>query len=116
MVSGPCEGPLIDDSVTPVGDPDSVAAFTAAANEAGLTLGGGETIAFIGYQGGATSGDVVVATDVPYPLGSSSAPVKIATYGDTPGAMTALVAVLTGEATAPGRLPVPVTGVDRTGC
>lgn len=116
VVSGPCEGPLIDDSVTPVGDPDSVAAFTAAANDAGLTLGGGETIAFIGYQGGATSGDVVVATDVPYPLGSSSAPVKIATYGDTPGAMTALVAVLTGEATAPGRLPVPVTGVDRTGC
>jgi hypothetical protein len=30
--------------------------------------------------------------------------------------MQALVAVLLGEATAPGHLPVPVAGVPRTGC
>ena len=63
---------------------------------------------------GATA-DVVVAVDTPYVLGRSRAPVKLATYGVTPGAMTALVAFLTGQATAPGRLPVAVPGV-RRGC
>jgi beta-N-acetylhexosaminidase len=37
-------------------------------------------------------------------------------YGDTPGAMRALVQVLLGRARAPGRLPVPVPGVERSGC
>src|SRR3546814_2485868 len=60
--------------------------------------------------------DIVVATDSPYVLGRSSAPVRIATYGDTPGAMKALIGVLTGKATAPGKLPVAVSGVARTGC
>ena len=63
---------------------------------------------------GATA-DVVVAVDTPYVLGRSRAPVKLATYGVTPGAMTALVAFLTGQARAPGRLPVAVPGV-RRGC
>ena len=40
----------------------------------------------------------------------------IATYGDTPGAMSALVDVLLGRARAPGRLPVDVAGVERAGC
>ncbi len=59
----------------------------------------------------------MVSTDTPYSLGRSSARVaKVAMYGDTPGAMRALVAVLTGEAHAPGRLPVAVEGVQRRGC
>ena len=41
---------------------------------------------------------------------------KIAMYGDTPGAMRALVDVLLGRERAPGRLPVPVDDVARTGC
>lgn len=60
-------------------------------------------------------GEYVVAVDTPYVLGRSSAPIRIATYGDTIGAMTALVAHLQGRAPAPGRLPVPVRGV-RPGC
>ena len=57
-----------------------------------------------------------MATDTPYVLGRVGAPVRLATYGDTPGAMSALVDVLLGRATAPGRLPVRVAGVERTGC
>lgn len=34
----------------------------------------------------------------------------------TPGAMTALVRVLTGEATGPGLLPVEVPGLTSTEC
>lgn len=116
LAQGPCEGRLVGDSVRPVGDADAVAAFREAARRAGLGLGGGDTVAFTGFGGGPVTGDVAVATDAPYPLGSSTAPVRIATYGDTPGAMDALVDVLLGEAPAPGRLPVPVDGLPRRGC
>lgn len=59
---------------------------------------------------------VVVAVDRPYALGGSSAPVRLATYGSGQPAMAALVAVLEGRRPAPGRLPVTVSGVPRTGC
>ena len=71
-------------------------------------------VAVTGYRGGPVSGDVVVSSDSPWSLGSSSAPVKIAAYGDTTGAMRAVVQVLLGRR-APGTLPVRVDGVDR-GC
>ena len=59
---------------------------------------------------------VLVATGTPYLLGYADEPVEIATYGSTPGAMSALVEVLRGRARAPGRLPVAVSGVQRRGC
>jgi len=59
---------------------------------------------------------VVVALDRPYVLGTGRAPVRLATYGTTPGAMRALVDVLLGRAKAPGHLPVPVRGAPRAGC
>ncbi len=65
--------------------------------------------------GGTPPGSYVVAVETPYVLGRSAAPVRIATYGNTIGAMTALVAFLQGRRPAPGRLPVPVRGV-REGC
>jgi beta-N-acetylhexosaminidase len=73
-------------------------------------------VALAGYGDGPVSGEVAVATDTPYALAGSDAPVRVATYGATPGAMTALVDVLTGEEPAPGRLPVRVPGVERRGC
>lgn len=116
VVAGPCSGRLVGDSVTPLGDPEAVASFSVAAGAAGLPLGGGDTVALAGYGDGPLSADVVVATDTPYLLGASSAPVRIATYGATPGAMEALVRLLLGKARASGRLPVRVPGVQRTGC
>ena len=145
-VSGPCEGALISGPVVPIGAPVAVAGFRAAAAAAGLALGRityerpprppkrakkrlrqwrrieptpvyqGTPLAFTGYRGGATAAPVVVATDTPYVLGRVSAGVRLATYGETPGAMAALVEVLAGRATAPGRLPVQVAGVPRRGC
>jgi beta-N-acetylhexosaminidase len=73
-------------------------------------------IAFTGWGDGPASAEVVVATDRPHVLAGSSGDVEVATYGDTPGAMAALVAVLLGRERAPGRLPVPVAGVERRGC
>lgn len=79
-------------------------------------LAAGTDIGFSGFQDATYDGEVAVATNTPYVLGSVSAPVRLATYGDTPGAMSALVDVLLGRARAPGRLPVDVAGVERAGC
>ena len=117
VASGACRGRLVGRSVRAVGPADAVARFEAAAQRAGLQTGAGATVALIGYGGSARSADVVVTMDTPYALGSSRARLaKIALYGETPGAMRALVDVLLGKARAPGRLPVPVSGVQRRGC
>ena len=79
-------------------------------------LASGTSIGFTGYGDGPVAADVAVATDTPYVLGQSRARVRIATYGDTPGAMAALVDVLLGDVRAPGRLPVVVRGVPGRGC
>ena len=71
-------------------------------------LARGTSIGFTGYQDAAHDGEIAVATNTPYVLGTVRAPVRIAAYGDTPGAMSALVDVLLGKAKAPGSLPVPV--------
>jgi beta-N-acetylhexosaminidase len=117
-VAGPCSGRLVGSAVRVSGPEQAVERFREAAAAAGLTVAErrGTTVRLVDASGGATSGDVVVALDAPYVLGSSSARVAaLATYGDSPGAMDALVAVLLGRATAPGRLPVDVPGV-RPGC
>lgn len=117
IASGPCTGRLVRRAVRATGPALAVARFEAAAQRAGLETGAGRHVAFVGYGGGGASADIVVATDTPYALGRSSARVaKVAMYGDTPGAMRALVDVLTGKARAPGRLPVAVEGVQRRGC
>ena len=79
-------------------------------------LAAGTAIGFTGYRDAPVDGAVAVATDSPWALGAVSAPVRIATYGDTPGAMDVLVKVLLGRASAPGRLPVRVAGVERPNC
>ena len=85
-----------------------------AAEEARLAQG--TAIGFTGYQDPAYDGEIAVATDTPYVLASLGAPVKIATFGDTAGAMSVLVDVLLARAPAPGSLPVPVAGLQRAGC
>lgn len=79
-------------------------------------LAAGTPVGFSGFHDAPVDGEVAVATDSPWVLGRVSAPTRIATYGDTPGAMDVLVEVLLGEAPAPGRLPVKVAGVARSGC
>lgn len=79
-------------------------------------LAAGTQVGFTGFKDAPVDGEVAVATDSPWVLGRVGAPTRIATYGDTPAAMQVLVDVLTGRATAPGRLPVAVPGVARPGC
>ncbi len=79
-------------------------------------LAAGTGVGFTGFHDAPVDGAVAVATDSPWVLGQVDAPVRIATYGDTPAAMDVLVEVLLGRSPAPGRLPVKVAGVSRAGC
>jgi beta-N-acetylhexosaminidase len=130
-VAGPCRGRLVNRRVLARGATSDVLRFRAAAVAAGLRVVSKlpkknrknkpareqiTTVRLVGTGGGPATGDVVVALDRPYVLGAGRAPVRLATYGSTPGAMSALVDVLVGRAPAPGRLPVPVTGAPRAGC
>ncbi|MGC5583579.1 glycoside hydrolase family 3 protein [Ornithinimicrobium sp. W1665] len=116
VVQGPCDGPLVDGGVVPMGDRLAVQRFERAAERAGLPLGAGTTVELLRPGQGPHGAQVSVALETPYLLASTGAATKVALYGDTPGAMDALVAVLTGEAEAPGRLPVEVEGLERQGC
>ncbi len=118
VVAGACEGRLVGRRIRLVGSSTAHAAFRAAATRAGLRFAPkGARVALAGVADPVPRGiDVLVATDRPYLLGTRRAPVKIATYGETPGAMAALVDVLLGRAAAPGQLPVEVSGVARAGC
>ena len=90
-----------------------LASWEAAEN---ARLAQGTSVALNGFGSGTVSGEITVATDTPYVLGRVSSPVRIATYGETAGAMSVLVDVLLGRAKAPGRLPVAVPGAPRRGC
>lgn len=111
IVAHPCPVPKVE-GVIPSGQPEAVAAFRTAAEEAGLPLGTGTSVSFLGPGYRAASAAVVVSTDTPYGLATSSAPTKIALYGRDVPAMRALVKVLAGEQRALGRLPVDI-GVPR---
>lgn len=118
-VSGPCRGRLVGPAVRPLGTAAQVAVFTRAAGAAGLPLSSrpqADTVALRGYRAGPATADVVVATDTPYLLKPSTAPVRLATFGAGPAAMRSLVDVLTGEARALGQLSVRVAGLSRRGC
>jgi beta-N-acetylhexosaminidase len=113
-VAGPCQGRLVGGHVRVSGPADAVALFRAAAARHGLGLGHGTRVVLATDR--ARRAGVLVALDRPDLLARSRAPVRLATYGATPGAMDALVGHLTGEQAAPGRLPVRVRGLPRTGC
>jgi beta-N-acetylhexosaminidase len=107
VVAHPCPVPPIE-AVMPTGSADAVAAFRVAAEEAGLPLGSGTSVALLGPGVPAASAQVVVSTDTPYALARSSAPTKVALYGSDVPAMRALVKVLMGDARALGKLPVDI--------
>ncbi len=114
-VAGPCSGRLVGGRVRVSGPPDAVAAFRTAAARHGLAFGRGTRVVLASSGRPARAG-VLVALDRPDLLARSTAPVRVATYGATPGAMDALVGFLTGRQGAPGALPVTLPGLPRTGC
>nr|WP_026551894.1 glycoside hydrolase family 3 N-terminal domain-containing protein [Arthrobacter sp. H20] len=120
VLTGQCKGDLLNGTASVVGGTEAdVQRFTEAAEAAGVAVGpGGTTVSLVGAGGnGAAPAEIAVALDAPWWLESVDAPVEVAAYGNTPGAFAAVVAVLSGTAPAPGRLPVEAAGYDAgTGC
>lgn len=112
VLASPCPVPPVT-GVRPTGSAEAVAGFRTAAEEAGLPIGSGTSVAFLGPGSAGAYADVVVSTDVPYGLARSTAPTKIALYGEGVPAMRALVKRLMGQAGAPGNLPVSGTGLKK---
>lgn len=120
QLSGTCGARLVGDSISISGGTEADrAALAAAAQNAGLGTGSGDSVVLVGgssYQAGGGAGgpgtgrgDIVVTTDRPYPLADSTASTAlIAAYGRDSATMEALVQVLLGETTATGALPTPV--------
>lgn len=118
LVSGPCQGPYVAESIQVVGGTETDRArLRAAARGSGLGTGSGDVVVLVGSPGSSGRGDVVVSLDTPYGLGSSSATTaSLALFGRTPQSFEALVDVLVGRAQAEGRVPVRVDGVSPPSC
>lgn len=112
VVAAPCPVQKVR-AVRPTGPGKAVASFRAAAEDEGLSLGSGPSLAFTGPGTGGAVADIVVSTDTPYALAQSTAATKIALYGDGVPAMRALVKRLMGEGRAPGDLPIKGTGLKK---
>lgn len=109
VLAGPCHGPMVPASVRVSGGSEQDRArFAAAARQAGIGIGDGPLVTLIGYGGAPATADVAVSLDAPWPLEKSAAPAKIALFGRSQEAFDALLEVLAGKATAPGKLPVAV--------
>ncbi|QOR72810.1 beta-N-acetylhexosaminidase [Ruania alkalisoli] len=122
IVQGECSGALAGPRIhVRGGSADDWDAFVAAAERAGLQVVPLEQPADTDVRliTGATpsgTGDVAVSLDAPWLLTGTDAPVRVAAFGRTTGAMDAVAAVLAGEAPAPGSLPIDVRGLAATAC
>ncbi|MFG1925577.1 glycoside hydrolase family 3 protein [Cryptosporangium sp. NPDC048952] len=121
VLKGKCSGALVRGPVTITGGSSEAREFlTSALSRVGVQIGaGGDSIHLTGYLDTAADlrpASVTVATDTPYLLASAKSPTLVATYGNVESSMTALANVLVGKAKAPGKSPVPVTGLPRSAC
>lgn len=122
VIAGECEFAEPVDAVAVAGEDDAVAAFTTAAEEAGLRIEeAAETSVAVGRDPttdttGETTADVVYGTGGPWRLADSTADTVLAGYDDYAAGYGALARYLTGEISADGTLPVELDEVDAPDC
>jgi beta-N-acetylhexosaminidase len=125
VLRGGCRGALVRGPVTVTSSAgrDQQRAWLAdelRQRHVAVSSSGGTEVRLVGY--GDDSSDlgsgaaVTVAMDLPFVLRDAKSPVLLSTYSSTRASMTALAAVLTGAAPAPGRSPVEVAGLPRSSC
>lgn len=108
VLAGECSFADPADSVTVVGGSDAVrAAFTTAAEDAGLSVGeGGDVTVSLGET---TSADVVIGTSGPWRVEDAGADTIVEVYDDNPHALAAAASYLAGDLDATGEAPVEVS-------
>jgi beta-N-acetylhexosaminidase len=125
VLRGACAGPLVSGPVrvtASAGRDQQVAWLTHALRGHGVPVvtAGGRRVHLVGY--GDTVADLVphaeitVGMDTPFLLREAASPTRVATYSSGQASMRALAAVIAGAAAAPGRSPVPLTGLRASGC
>ena len=108
VLAGECSFEDPADSVTVVGGSDAArAAFTTAAEDAGLSVGeGGDVTVSLGET---TSADVVIGTSGPWRVEDAGADTIVEVYDDNPHALAAAASYLAGDLDATGEAPVEVS-------
>ena len=108
VLAGECSFADPADSVTVVGGSDAArAAFTTAAEDAGLSVGeGGDVTVSLGETAGA---DVVIGTSGPWRVEDAAADTIVEVYDDNPHALAAAASYLAGDLDATGEAPVEVS-------
>lgn len=96
-------------------------AFVAAAEAGGLQVvpleeDADSDVRLVTAETPETGSDVAIALDGPWLLQGADTPVQLAAFGHTAGTFEAAVDVLTGEADAPGTLPVQVRRLPASSC
>ncbi len=123
LLRGSCSGPLVSGPVQLTGGTEQKRAWLAAALRAdGVSVSDSAPtrIALTGY--GDTTADlspdaaVTIGMDEPYLLSQVRSRTVLASFGATQASMTAVANVLAGRARAPGRSPVPVSGLPASAC
>ena len=108
VLAGECSFEDPADSVTVVGGSDAArAAFTTAAEDAGLSVGeGGDVTVSLGET---ASADVVIGTSGPWRVEDAAADTIVEVYDDNPHALAAAASYLAGDLDATGEAPVEVS-------
>ena len=108
VLAGECSFEDQADSVTVVGGSDAArAAFTTAAEDAGLSVGeGGDVTVSLGET---ASADVVIGTSGPWRVEDAAADTIVEVYDDNPHALAAAASYLAGDLDATGEAPVEVS-------
>ena len=108
VLAGECSFEDPADSVTVVGGSDAArAAFTTAAEDAGLSVGeGGDVTVSLGET---ASADVVIGTSGPWRVEDAGADTIVEVYDDNPHALAAAASYLAGDLDATGEAPVEVS-------
>ncbi|SMX81153.1 beta-N-acetylhexosaminidase [Brevibacterium sp. Mu109] len=116
VLAGECSVEEPTDAVTVTGGSDAArAAFTEAAEDAGMTVGEGGTTVSLGAGEGAAGADVVVGTTGPWNAEDAGADTIVEVYDDNPHALAAVAKYLTGDLEAAGSSPVELS-VDAPDC
>lgn len=116
VLAGECSFEEPTDAVTVTGGSDAArAAFTEAAEEAGLSVGDGGTTVSLGAGEGAAGADVVVGTTGPWDAEDADADTIVEVYDVNPHALAAVAKYLTGDLEAQGSSPVELS-VDAPDC
>ena len=108
VLAGECSFEDPADSVTVVGGSEAArAAFTTAAEDAGLSVGeGGDVTVSLGET---ASADVVIGTSGPWRVEDAGADTIVEVYDDNPHALAAAASYLAGDLDATGEAPVEVS-------